>query len=45
MTEKTPKTPKPAQGDRQDRLRQALKTNLARRKAQAKARAKDEDQG
>ena len=41
MTEKTPKRPKPRDEDRPDRLKQALKANLARRKAQARARAKD----
>ena len=42
MTEKKPKAAKPRDEARQDRLKQALKANLARRKAQARARAKDE---
>jgi hypothetical protein len=42
MTEKKPKAAKPRDEARQDRLKQALKANLAKRKAQARARAKDE---
>ncbi|WP_165802918.1 hypothetical protein [Pelagivirga sediminicola] len=36
--EGTPKPPKPKGNRREDRLKQALKANLARRKAQAKVR-------
>jgi hypothetical protein len=42
MTEKRPKPPKPRDDSRKDRLKEALKANLARRKAQARARSKDE---
>ena len=42
MTENQPKSPKPQDTERSDRLKQALKANLARRKAQARARSKDE---
>lgn len=39
MTEKPdPKAPKPAPATREDRLKSALKANLQRRKAQARAR-------
>ncbi|WP_203228023.1 hypothetical protein [Roseovarius dicentrarchi] len=34
----TPKQPKPKGNPREDRLKQALKANLARRKAQARGR-------
>ncbi len=34
----TPKQPKPKGNPREDRLKQALKANLARRKAQARVR-------
>ncbi|UYV38103.1 hypothetical protein N4R57_03110 [Rhodobacteraceae bacterium D3-12] len=39
MSSKTPANPKPS---RDDRLKSALKANMARRKAQAKARATDQ---
>ncbi|WP_299504653.1 hypothetical protein [uncultured Roseobacter sp.] len=40
MTKKTdPKTPNAAADTREDRLKAALKANLARRKAQTRARA------
>ena len=42
MARKLPKTPNPRDDARQERLKQALKDNLVRRKAQAKARSKDE---
>lgn len=35
----TQKGPRPARDSRQERLRAALKANMARRKAQARARA------
>ena len=38
MADKSPPKPK-AQDDREARLKQALKANMAKRKAQAKARA------
>ncbi|SEL78799.1 hypothetical protein LVO79_02995 [Roseivivax marinus] len=37
-------TPPPAKDDRGDRLKSALKSNLAKRKAQAKARSGDGDE-
>jgi hypothetical protein len=42
MTENKPKATKPRDDARQDRLKQALKANLAKRKAQARTRTKDE---
>ena len=42
MTEKKPKAAKARDEARQDRLKQALKSNLAKRKAQARARTGDE---
>ncbi len=36
--DETPKQPKPKGNPRDDRLKQALKANLARRKAQARVR-------
>ena len=38
---KTPRQDPPRAADRQDRLKAALKANIARRKAQAQARARD----
>lgn len=44
MADKTPSRPAPAKpNSREDRLKAALKANLARRKAQARARAADSD--
>ncbi len=40
--DKPPKTPKKASG-KEDRLKAALKANMARRKAQARARAGQDD--
>ncbi|SDD42925.1 hypothetical protein [Ruegeria marina] len=40
--QKTPQKPKPARENREDRLKTALKANLARRKAQARARSSGE---
>lgn len=40
-----PTPPKPAPPAREDRLKAALKANLARRKAQARARASDDEEG
>ncbi|MCP1167541.1 hypothetical protein [Limimaricola litoreus] len=40
---KTPRQDPPRAADRQDRLKAALKANIARRKAQAQARARDAD--
>ena len=40
---KTPRQDPPRAVDRQDRLKAALKANIARRKAQAQARARDAD--
>ena len=37
---KTPRQAPPSQAERKDRLKSALKANIARRKAQAEARAK-----
>ena len=43
MTDEPPrKVSKPAPSDRESRLKSALKANLARRKAQARARDTDE---
>jgi hypothetical protein len=39
MAEKKPQKPSPAASQREDRLKASLKANMARRKAQAKARA------
>jgi len=39
MAEKKPQKPSPAASKREDRLKASLKANMARRKAQAKARA------
>ncbi|KAA0916299.1 hypothetical protein FLO80_09310 [Aquicoccus porphyridii] len=44
MTGRTTPPKGPAQGTRKDRLKVALKANMARRKAQARARA-DTDNG
>ena len=43
MAEQNDKTPARCDDDRQDRLKAALKSNLARRKAQAKARQAAEE--
>ncbi len=40
---KAPKRVKPAPETREDRLKAALKANMARRKAQARARADNEE--
>ncbi len=39
----SPETPNKTSPSREDRLKSALKANMARRKAQAKARAQTED--
>ncbi|ARE39264.1 hypothetical protein RGUI_1123 [Rhodovulum sp. P5] len=45
MAEKTPKKSRPkAENPRQERLKQALRANLARRKAQTRARKGQDEQ-
>jgi|GEM_PF-2196957 len=43
MTKKRPEKPAARAETREDRLKSALKANLARRKAQARARGADHD--
>jgi hypothetical protein len=45
MSSRAPKTPGRKDAAREDRLKAALKANLARRKAQARARADDAETG
>ncbi|NNE52970.1 MAG: hypothetical protein HKN30_11285 [Sulfitobacter sp.] len=42
---KAPRKPAPQGQSREDRLKAALKANMARRKAQARARAAEEETG
>jgi hypothetical protein len=42
MADKQKLTPKSAQSEREARLKAALKANMGRRKAQARARARDD---